>query len=241
VNVLRWLVLVALVACENPSRLDDYDPSRVPISDVQAWLTIRDRTPLDAVDQHLVAAGDFAKDLPHRIAELEAWAEADGRLVRDPMDPDDLELGIVGTGRKIAELHADDDRALEAALHLAQRLRRDHSSLGDAMIAAGITREAAKHRLHAPAFAARYAPSDEEAIRAFDGEAMWAMRQTPSCSPDRPQLSSWTWLADAPRDRAGFTAALQRELRGSPLIEYSQLAATKLFAAVDDYQLWLAR
>jgi hypothetical protein len=234
--VVRLVAVALLVACSGPSH-DDCDD--------EAWERIADlagtapRT--DPVIDHLRAAASYHLDQAKRITELEAWAEAGGRVVHfDPVDTFDDFLGVCGIGLRIAKERADDDRALEAALYLGQQLRAN-GALMNGMTGFAIARLAAEHRKNAPPFAARYAPTDAEVFRMFAGEAIWA-RTSPDGDRDAAD-ATWRWLADAPRDRTGFTGAVYaRAIAGTDMMApITPLFAEKAYASVDTYQRWLAR
>jgi hypothetical protein len=235
----RLIVIAAIAGCENPSVIDDIRlpyPSR----ETYVWDTLAKlAAPIDRAHAHLAAVGDYKLPETIRIAELEAWAEAGGRL--PPFDVTaTVESGTGGIALTIAKQHPDDDRALQAALYLAQQLRRNETNLSRGMLAAGITIVLTKHRAHPPAFAARYAPTDDEVPHIFAGEAMWA-RTSPEVDRETADRL-WGWLADAPRDRLGLSTAIAvRALRGDESAQMSQWYVARMYFAVDDYQRWLAR
>jgi len=193
----------------------------------------------DCASARLKAAASYGLDGAQRIAEIEAWAEAGGQVIDfDPLnDPDHLYDAFV-VGIRIAKDHADDDRALEAALYLGQQLR-GCGPLTNGMIGFAIARFAAEYRSQPPPFAARYAPTDAEVFRMFAGEAMW-MRTSPAGDRDEAE-KQWRWLASAPRDRLGFTGALSAQTFMQAVWPFTYEYADKAYDAVDEYQRWLAR
>jgi hypothetical protein len=231
------LVVLALAACSDPSPLDEVPDST---AELEAWDHIAAAaSPLDAARPHFVAAGDYNRDESSRIRELETWAEAGGRLPYYAVsDPNDAHQGVSGIAFTIVRSHADDDRALEAALYLAQQLRRDQGAFINGLIGTGIAQQAIAHRRHPPGFAARYAPTDDEFFHILAGEALWARTHSP-LEGDR----MWRWVAEAPRDRNGLLALLLQRavLEPDSTSEITLIYAIKMYTAVDAYQHWLAR
>jgi hypothetical protein len=207
------------------------------------------------------------RDPARRAAGLVAWMDAGGGLapiphVR-PVDDNDRTMALGMLALEALPAGAD-DHTVEAGLYLAQHMRRDGDSMLSAMLAIAITRKVAQLRPHAPAFAAKYAPSDAEVVRAFDAEALWVARtaawaltadasrvgaatgatyqELAKLRADDP-LHEWGWLAAAPGDRAGFLAALDAHAAAvGPDDAARELPkyAAKLFGEVDAYQQWLA-
>ncbi len=258
-----FVALVASAACANPSPLDRTSPAGndpTQAADATAWREIAARArPLDTGGE-LLDIALTATSLAERLAALETWAAAGGRIARVPprraFGAGDLPVAIGKLGLDAAAAAATDDRALQAALYTAQRLRRDGDDLVSATVAVAIIRKVIQVRPHAPAFAASFAPTDAEVVRGFAAEAMAVTRlrawaETPDAArvPARDgksyrdfaaggdPLAAWTWLATAPEDRAGFTAAIAKHADADPaLARYAQI----LFDDVDAYRRWMA-
>jgi hypothetical protein len=204
---MRWLfALAVLAACtDSESRLDDVD---APVGDDAKWQAIAELANPSPPDD-LAMLTDLRLTRAEQIAMLETWAEHGGRIAQRARRSDrpftGEDMACVTAGR-IVDDRADDDRALEAALYTAQRLRRAPATMMSALCSAGITVRATRHRAHAPRFAARYAPTDTEVMQAIAAEALYVRRVVAEThDPDPPD---WTWLATAPRDRAGFLVEL---------------------------------
>jgi hypothetical protein len=260
------LVVMVAAACESPSRLDPVLASdRTP--DRAAWSAIATRAqPLDvdAEDLERALAGfsrDKPAEFPARARALEAWATAHGTMPDAPpapMDEADAAARLVSLASALVDAHPDDDAVVEATLYAAQRMRRDGRSIATVLIGMSLANHVAAKRPQAPAFAAAYAPTDDEAIHAFAAEAMYSKRLrvwldtsdgraakhvTPA---EVDQLLRW-WepLAHAPRDRAGFQifiagmAASGGEGQVASFAKQLPNYTRKLFDEVDRYRQWL--
>jgi hypothetical protein len=254
---LGCALAIVVAACSRPSPLER--ALEAGSDDSAAWRAIAFRArPFDTAAAQLDAAL-VATSPPERVAALEAWVAAGGRIGRVPplraIDAGDLTVAIGALGLDAAAASGSDDRALEAALYTAQRLRRDGDDLTATTAAVAIVRKAIQVRPRPPVLAAGYAPTDAEVVRGFAAEAMalartyaWSTTADAARVPARAgksykdlaagdPLADWTWLADAPTDRDGFTAALARHAGHAPeLVRY----ARTLFDNVDAYRRWLA-
>ena len=207
--------LLAIAACANsPSPLDRApQPPEVDVG--TAWSTIARRAgPLDAASDQLDAF--LATKNPDA---LEAWARAGGRWLRvpalRPISVMDDTVAYAGTATELVTANPGDDAFVEASLYLAQRMRRDGNDLLTAVSSIAIVRGVMRARPHAPAFAARYAPTDEEAIRAFEAEAMAVSRMVAwSTSPDDAgRVRAAAAARRAIDDSAAHAAAIGRSAR----------------------------
>jgi hypothetical protein len=254
-------LVVAVAACEAPSPLE-LAPSADPHDDTAAWHEMARRArPLDVASGEL--DGVFAAQTDaDKIAALEAWMAAGGRLWEVPprraLEAGDDALAVAMVGITAAQVGATDDRALAAALYTAQRLRRDGADLTAAAASAAIVRKAVAVRPHAPTFAAAFAPTDEEVARGLAAEAMaiarlvaWSSsvdaarvddgrgatyRDHAAHAGDDP-LAAWTWLATAPTDRDGLLAAIgAHDGNRTGLLRQ----ARTLYDSVDAYRRWMA-
>nr|HEX4312883.1 hypothetical protein [Kofleriaceae bacterium] len=281
------LVWLACGACANASPLAGAGEAATvngsADGEAAAWREIATRArPIDASSELLERAldGDITQ-LNVKTQFLEQWTDAGGRLTTTPhvrpFDDNDRAMAIGMLGLQILEgssgehtnvgvglAAVPDDRTFEAALYLAQRMRRDGDSMLYAMLAVAIERKVMQLHRQPPAFAATYAPTDAEVVRAFDAEAMWVARtaawaQTDDASRvtdlggtasykdllklrDSDPLTEWSWLASAPSDRGGFEATLAARAaaapQGDPARELPDYAK-KLYETVDAYQQWL--
>ncbi|HTR49405.1 MAG TPA: hypothetical protein VMJ10_01780 [Kofleriaceae bacterium] len=228
---MRWALIVAMVGCRNHA-----EPDRGAELPTLAELA---RTP-DELD----AAADPHLDEAARVAALETWAEHGGRIVVPTAPTDTFVQGrelAFAVAARIAKDKPDDDRALEAALYAAQRLRRDNPTLLRAMLSTGITIEAIRHRAHPPAFAARYAPTDAEVVQALAGEALYSARAHAEHPDAADPWPSWAWLATEPRDRSSVLSQMFQHLPPWSMYSGESEMAVRMYIAVDDYQRWLAR
>jgi hypothetical protein len=140
----------------------------------------------------------------------------------------------------------DDDRLFEAGLYAAQQLRRDGFGVLAAMLSSAITERLTTQRPLAPAFAAKYAPTDAEVFRLFATEAVFALRM--GSEQDWPEeakaLAFARTFASAPTDRTAFVAFLEAGTTalGEPTTKKMWLDhASRQFESVDSYNAWLAK
>jgi hypothetical protein len=263
---MRALVALAVAqgallwACAAPSPLE-LAPSAAA-DDSAAWRELARRArPLDVASGELDAA-IAARSEPDKVAALEAWMAAGGRLWEVPprraVEAGDVALSAAAAAIAAAEAGESDDRALAAALYTAQRLRRDGTDLTAAAAAAAIIRKAIAARPHAPTFAAAYAPTDDEVARGFAAEAMALARleawsssadaahvafdrassyRDHAARPGDDPLAAWTWLATAPTDRDGLVAAIVAHGGGGDELLHQ---ARVLYDSVDAYRRWMA-
>jgi hypothetical protein len=251
-------LLLAAFACANPSPLDSVD--RVDVDKLAPWTTIAARArPFDTGREQLDAMLT-TKDPAQQKAALIAWARAGGRWFRLPQvrpigaggsDDDVIAYAMITT--ELVKAHPDDDTLVEAGLYLAQRMRREGNDILTAIGAIALQRGIIAARPQAPSFAARYAPSDQEAIRAFEAEAMAVSRTVAfgrdgngvrtETMVDSTDLAQWAWLADAPTERDAFVRAIKARGSSHPdeVATSFPMYTDKLFGAVDDYRAWLER
>jgi hypothetical protein len=258
-------IVASVCACAAPSPLE-LAPSADPHDDTAAWHEMARRArPFDVASSELDAALAATTDAD-KIAALEAWMAAGGRLwdvpPRRPVEAGDDALAVVMAAIAAAQAGATDDRALAAALYTAQRLRRDGADLTANALAVAIVRKAIAARPHAPTFAAAFAPTDDEVARGFAAEAMAISRYLAwSTTADAARLASdtgasyrdlartldenpldkWSWIATAPTDRDGLLAAIGTHIGNDNQLRDSLLAqAHKLYDSVDAYRRWMA-
>jgi len=113
------------------------------------------------------------------VKGLVDWSKARGALPPLPPRPIDAQPSryqLFKMARTLIETRADDQALVEATLYLAQRMRREASTMMEATFGGQLADAVISLHKVPPAFAPQYAPTDDEVVQAFAAEGKQVAR-----------------------------------------------------------------
>ncbi len=159
------------------------------------------------------------------------WSKARGTMPALPARPIDAQparYALFKMARTLIETRSEDPALVEATLYLAQRMRREAATMMEATFGGQLADAVISLNKVPPAFAAKYAPTDDEVLQAFAAEASQVARVNAWQKTDDGQKTMAAAKAEAANAaKAGSNA-------GGPTLptDADQLAAIEFFAAV---------
>jgi hypothetical protein len=162
------------------------------------------------------------------VKGLVDWSKARGAMPALPPRPIDAQparYALFKMARTLIETRSEDPALVEATLYLAQRMRREAATMMEATFGGQLADAVISLNKVPPAFAAKYAPTDDEVLQAFAAEASQVARVNAWQKTDDGQKTMAAAKAEAAK--AGSNA-------GGPTLptDADQLAAIGFFAAI---------
>ncbi len=162
------------------------------------------------------------------VKGLVDWSKARGAMPALPPRPIDAQparYALFKMARTLIETRSEDPALVEATLYLAQRMRREATTMMEATFGGQLADAVISLNKVPPAFAAKYAPTDDEVLQAFAAEASQVAR-----------VNAWQKTDDGQKTMAAAkaeAAAAGSNATGPTLpTDADQLAAIEFFAAV---------
>lgn len=162
------------------------------------------------------------------VKGLVDWSKARGAMPALPPRPIDAQparYALFKMARTLIETRSEDPALVEATLYLAQRMRREAATMMEATFGGQLADAVISLNKVPPAFATKYAPTDDEVLQAFAAEANQVARVNAWQKTDDGQKTMAAAKAEAAK--AGSNAT------GPTLpTDADQLAAIEFFAAI---------